>query len=632
MLPWLVVVASLTGCGGDDPACADLDLDGWGAGCELGDDCDDTNPLRTDDCNTVPPPDCAATPIASGCPCLVGASAGCYAGSAETRDVGPCRAGRITCVNSHWGLCEGEVLPRGEICDDVDQDCDGIVDDGVRSPCGGCTPGCRGAVWGEGESPFEAAPGLALGPMGSLTLAREATIAAATVWIANSEEGTVSRIDAASATETARYRSGGSEPSRVAVDYNGDAWVANREFDEQPTVTRIAGDPSRCVDGDGGGLVTSTGPADVLPFGTDECVLATVTVGGDGALARALAIDGDRGLDGASGGNAWVGLHAAQQVVVVDGLTGTIRDSVVTPGLSPYAAAFDPWGTLWVISQDGLLARIDRARMPLEAEISEAPFACFTTYGLAIDERGRLFMTGFACDDVLLYDPDIDLWRVSPSPPSPRGLATLASEAWVAHTGGQLSRIAADPLRIEATYDLASDGVAPVESIGVGVDGFGQIWVASSHGGARGVGVATRFDPVASEVTAQVPVGLAPHVQGDLTGADLAGGFVEAAETSHVFDGCPDPESTEWLRVHLVALTGAAGSVEVSIRHAADRAGLAGLPFASLGVTPRDSPPYPLSLPPGGVLELKLRLATTARDGAPRVLRVGVEWSCPGPM
>jgi hypothetical protein len=38
-----------------------------------------------------------------------------------------------------------------------------------------------------------------------------------------------------------------------------------------------------------------------------------------------------------------------------------------------------------------------------------------------------------------------------------------------------------------------------------------------------------------------------------------------------------------------------------------------------------------LQLPAGGVIEVALELASPYAIGAPRVGRVGVEWSCPGP-
>ena len=70
----------------------------------------------------------------------------------------------------------------------------------MRSPCGGCTPGCVGGVWGEGEAPFEAGGDLALTELGSLTLRREER-RLDELWVTNTAEATLCRIDAARAVD-----------------------------------------------------------------------------------------------------------------------------------------------------------------------------------------------------------------------------------------------------------------------------------------------------------------------------------------------------------------------------------------------------------------------------------------------
>ena len=48
-------------------------------------------------------------------------------------------------------------------------------------------------------------------------------------------------------------------PSRTAVDFNGDIWVANRAFGGQSSVTKIANDLTECADRNGTpGLQTSS--------------------------------------------------------------------------------------------------------------------------------------------------------------------------------------------------------------------------------------------------------------------------------------------------------------------------------------------------------------------------------------
>ncbi|MGK0360111.1 MAG: YD repeat-containing protein, partial [Bradymonadia bacterium] len=58
----------------------------------------------------------------------------CYSGPDGTLDVGLCRGGSATCVGGFPGACEGEVGPAAEICDAIDNDCNGVPDDRA----GGC--------------------------------------------------------------------------------------------------------------------------------------------------------------------------------------------------------------------------------------------------------------------------------------------------------------------------------------------------------------------------------------------------------------------------------------------------------------------------------------------------------------
>lgn len=66
-----------------------------------------------------------------GCDCRPGDTHACYSGSSNTMDVGKCKAGTQTCLNGAFSPCEGEVLDEPETCANpkVDDDCNGMVDD-----------------------------------------------------------------------------------------------------------------------------------------------------------------------------------------------------------------------------------------------------------------------------------------------------------------------------------------------------------------------------------------------------------------------------------------------------------------------------------------------------------------------
>jgi hypothetical protein len=73
--------------------------------------------------------------------CSPGQTRACYAGDPSTQGVGPCKAGVQSCgVDGMWAACSGEVLPSGERCGDgIDNNCNGQVDEDVDQDGDGIT-------------------------------------------------------------------------------------------------------------------------------------------------------------------------------------------------------------------------------------------------------------------------------------------------------------------------------------------------------------------------------------------------------------------------------------------------------------------------------------------------------------
>ena len=79
----------------------------------LDNDCDD----QID--NNIPPISCWGGPTA-----------------AITDSTTPCQRGNQYCINGLWGACNNQILPGQESCNSLDDDCNGVVDDIRQTDCG----------------------------------------------------------------------------------------------------------------------------------------------------------------------------------------------------------------------------------------------------------------------------------------------------------------------------------------------------------------------------------------------------------------------------------------------------------------------------------------------------------------
>ena len=542
------------------PGCTDDDGDGFGEGCPLGPDCDDGNPHFQAKC-----PNCGIT-IAAGCPCgNPGQAQTCYSGDQGKLGIGACKAGQRTCKDGYWSTCLGEVVELSETCDGADNDCDGQVDEGVLGECGDCNKLCHVDTTGAGaEAPFsmsDASDGVELTPEGWLTLS-ESSYNLHFIWIANSAESTVSKLDTITGNELARYHTC-PDPSRTAVDKSGDAWVACRGNGHVHKIRNIV---EKCPDVNGNGVIETSMDSngdgkiqanEMLPKGQDECVLFD-TNPGVGSLARALGIAYDS--------TAWVGYWNESKVAQLHAETGALLQTIAIPA-QPYGLAIDSKGLIWVSGRGG--SKLVRVKPTDKSVASFSPGGCFEPYGIGIDELDRIWIGNCCCGDVAyMFDPSTGGWGSVATNGRPRGIASNKNGlVFVANDeSSRVAKIDTKTMKLVGSANLGS-GRFPV---GIAVDPDGYVWAVNQSASS-----ATKVDPNTMAIMLEHPVGSGPYSYSDMTGSTFfksiipEGTYVATYEAPELDPYLQDWYVNEWKSITVDAVTPPGTKLSLRLRAAA---------------------------------------------------------------
>jgi hypothetical protein len=123
-----VATVGVGACARGTQICAITGSVEWG---HWGDCAGDTRPSE-ERCDGARDEDCDGA-VDEGCPCSASQRVPCDVPEFVSP---PCRAGTQTCRDGAWTACEDAVRPTAELCgNDVDDDCDGIVDDPHLCTC-----------------------------------------------------------------------------------------------------------------------------------------------------------------------------------------------------------------------------------------------------------------------------------------------------------------------------------------------------------------------------------------------------------------------------------------------------------------------------------------------------------------
>jgi DNA-binding beta-propeller fold protein YncE len=623
------------------PGCMDADGDGYGTGCDAGPDCDDADPFHHNDC-----PSCLAGP-AEGCLCDATAPIACYEGPAGTIGRGICREGARACIDGVWGACEGQVVPRsGEICNELDDDCDGETDEGVGGECGDCDPSCeRSSIGSEGETGWDPREDNSEGvrvddELGGLVL-DSASVNTFLIWVANTAEGSVSKIDVRTYEQLGRYLTG-SDPSRTSVNTLGDVYVGNRGGQ---SLTKVSALGDRCPDTNGDGVITTSSGGDLLPYGQDDCVLWRTELPDCGVI-RAVAAQDVFGPDGTMHPYVWVGGWDGC-VWKLDGETGEIVINRTPSPVNTYGFALDASGNLWIEHPGGGLGRIDTNRCTDDAScavdvcgddgdtcVKQRISQPVSGYGITVDFRQRVWIGS----NVARYDPSRPLgerWTTVGVSEFVHGIAADA-EGWVWGAGwGSVFRINAD----NPAEWTAVAGASGYSAKGAAVDAEGKIWMINHSNNNATV---IRPGPTLGEATVETgisPVFSTPYTYSDMTGSQLRFATRPRGNYRVTFPGCDD-EDTEWGELDYDVFVPERTGVLFRVRTADTVEALAEAEWVVVATVPDDEPPALVGdalddagIPHGAWIEVEVQLTSESPDSTvqltPIVFDLSVTHRCP---
>ncbi len=342
------------------------------------------------------------------------------------------------------------------------------------------------------------------------------------IWISNSSEGTVSKINTKTAIEEGRYRVAGGSPSRTSVNLQGDVAVSSRH---PGAVTKIAAKKENCFDANNDGeITTSTGPGDVLALGQDECVIWTKMIGSTGYGFGPRATAWDSGAQDPEtcefpAPRLWIGWMDANYLAHferLDGQTGDTLDEVTYAwgnSYSPYGGAVDAEGNFYATGLN------TSPTIKIDAETVEItdlgnPNGC--KYGMTLDGNGDIWAGACFGEGVYHWDHVDNSWTTLPNSGGTRVngiMADAAGNVWGA--GSNSCRLVHIDVETESYVNNNIPLPGCSQPWGVSIDFEGYVWVVD-----RG-NKAFKVDPDTYEVVATVNGLVGPYTYSDMTGVAL---------------------------------------------------------------------------------------------------------------
>ena len=516
-------------------------------------------------------------------------------------------------------------------CPDGETNC--LSDDPSKHPPGG--PGAYDKVGPGTQTPFDpsddGSSGVKVDKDGNIVLDPKSFggTLSPIIWVANSAEGTVSKIDTRTMVEVGRYYThpgGNADPSRTTVGLNGDVVVANRSASDgnRASAVHIAGDKSQCIDRNGNGKIDTSENGKPMAWAegqpnnpTDECILWFTKLTAN-SLPRAAGFNA--GL-GETDTVVYVGLYSTRELVRLNAKTGAIMKTISVAPAMPYGLVLDKNGDVWIRGAEGSLAVVYASKGD-QVKVYNGAKAPACAYGIAADSAGRIYTAGGSC--VGRFDPVTETWEnldlTAQGMQSGRGLAIDSKTGvWIADTYTGMYHIDGSGPKMVfkgKTVNLSSNNV------GAAIDFDNNPWVISQANSA-----AYKLNP-ADYSTTKVSVGTGPYTYSDMTGYQLRNAGAPSGFWRHTFLGCMGAASTRWLELAYMLQAPPGTNVTIRIRSANDKTALQVAPWVEVGKVPSDTSPIKIPTTSGSLLQVEFGMKSSVRDVTPILSGASAGYSC----
>lgn len=300
------------------------------------------------------------------------------------------------------------------------------------------------------------------------------------IWIANSGQNTMSKINTVTMVEEGRYMvrpDGLGNPSRTSVNLSGDVVIASRDGG----ITKVYAVAERCQDTNGmPGIQTAT-DANFLPWGVEECVAwhtpmqyisQRPVAWTQGTFNPATCKYEGQKLWTSGNNDTFENADNQLDVLFVNGDTGAVEQTINIVGVNPdyygiYGAAVDGDGNFWG-SQLGLgvLVYVDAQTF----QYKTWPMA-LDGYGMTVDSKGYVWTCSYS--GAARFDPMTEQWQTVPTMGGGGCMEDGKGTLYMSGNPNQLVAVDTATMTVKDYLPL------PSYAHGVSIDFYGYVWGVS---------------------------------------------------------------------------------------------------------------------------------------------------------